>query len=109
VPAIFEIDNADGTLRAGMRLQARVFVGRVVSGTAVPASAIVDDNGQQVVFVMLDGESFARRVVRTGVRDGDWIAVEAGVAPGERVVSLGAYQLRLAATAPAAMGHGHAH
>jgi len=109
VPAIFEIDNADRTLRAGMRVQTRVFVGRVVSGLAVPASAIVDDNGQQVVFVMLDGESFARRVVRTGVRDGDWIAVEAGVAPGERVVSLGAYQLRLAATAPAAMGHGHAH
>jgi len=109
VPAIFEIDSADGTLRAGMRLQTRVFVGQVVSAVAVPASAIVDDNGQQVVFVMLDGESFARRVVRTGVRDGDWVAVESGISAGERVVSLGAYQVRLAATAPEAMGHGHAH
>ena len=76
---------------------------------AVPATAVLDDGGQSVVFVMLDGEAFARRVVRAGIRDGDWIAIESGVATGERVVTLGAYQVRLAATAPAAMGHGHAH
>ncbi len=109
VPAIFEFDNSDGALRAGVRLQARVFSGHSLREVAVPASAIVDDNGQSVVFVMLDGESFIRRVVRTGVRDGEWVGIDSGVAAGERVVTKGAYQVRLAATAPAAMGHGHAH
>ena len=32
-----------------------------------------------------------------------------GLKAGERIVTLGAYQVRLAATAPAAIGHGHAH
>jgi hypothetical protein len=43
------------------------------------------------------------------VRDGDFVEVKNGLAEGERVVTLGAYDVRLAATAPAAIGHGHAH
>lgn len=56
-----------------------------------------------------EGEAFERRIVQLGTYDGSWVAVKSGVALGERVVSIGAYQVRLAATAPAAMGHGHAH
>jgi membrane fusion protein, heavy metal efflux system len=55
------------------------------------------------------GEAFERRVLQLGVRDGDWVEVRSGIADGERVVSKGAYQVRLAATAPAAMGEGHVH
>ncbi|MGE3482766.1 MAG: efflux RND transporter periplasmic adaptor subunit [Gammaproteobacteria bacterium] len=109
VPLILEVDNPDGILRAGQRLDARVFTGRTRQGVAVPVSAVSEDNGQDVVFVMLDGEAFARRVVRTGLPDGEWIGIESGLAVGERVVTVGAYQVRLAATAPAEMGHGHAH
>lgn len=108
-PAVFEFDNADRALRAGMRVAARVFTGKVQRMPAVPASAVIDDNGQSVVFVMKDGEAFERRIVRTGTRDGDWLGIEGGLTVGERVVTVGAYQVRLAATAPAAMGHGHAH
>lgn len=109
VGAIFEFDNDDGALRAGMRFAAHVFTGEVRHMPAVPASAVIDDNGQNVVFVMKDGETFERRMVRTAMRDGDWLGIEAGLQVGERVVSAGAYQVRLAAQAPAAMGHGHAH
>jgi len=108
-PAIFEFANPAGALRAGMRFATHVFTGNVRRLPAVPASAVIDDNGQNVVFVMKDGEAFERRLVRTGLRDGDWVGIDGGLAVGERVVSLGAYQVRLAATAPAAMGHGHAH
>lgn len=109
VPAIFEMDNPAGRLRAGMNLRVGLFTGRTEQTLAVPASAIVDDSGQPVVFVQTEGESFERRVVTLGTRDGDWVAVRSGLAAGERVVTLGAYQVRLAATAPAALGHGHAH
>jgi multidrug efflux pump subunit AcrA (membrane-fusion protein) len=47
--------------------------------------------------------------VRLGIRDGDYVQVIEGVAPGERVVTRGAYLVRLAGSAPAAAGHGHAH
>lgn len=109
VPVIFEFDNADSRLKAGMHLRAMLYTGRSATGVAIPASALVDDNGQDVTFVQTEGESFERRVVTLGARDGDWIAVRSGVNAGERVVTVGGYQVRLAAVAPAALGHGHAH
>ncbi|PPD46452.1 MAG: efflux transporter periplasmic adaptor subunit [Methylotenera sp.] len=109
VPAIFEFDNPDGRLQAGMNVQASIYTGKSTQGVAVPVSAVIDDSGTSVVFVLREGESFERRVITTGSRDGDWVAVLSGLKAGERIVTLGAYQVRLAATAPAAIGHGHAH
>ena len=109
VPAILEFDNPDGRLRAGMTFQARLYTGNAVTGMAVPASALVDDGGQPVVFVQKEGESFERRIVQLGPRDGDWVAIRSGVTAGDRVVTRGAYQVRLAAAQPAATGPGHAH
>jgi hypothetical protein len=48
-------------------------------------------------------------VVQLGIRDGQYIEVLSGVASGERVVSKGAYLVKLAASGPAEAGHGHAH
>lgn len=109
VPAIFEFDNPEGRLQAGMNVQAGIYTGRKSQGVAVPASALVDDGGMPVVYVLREGESFERRVIMPGPRDGNWVAVQSGLKAGERVVTLGAYQVRLAAMAPAAVGHGHAH
>ena len=109
IPLIFEFDNPDQRLRTGMFASARVFTGEARSGLAVPSSAIFDDAGQEVVYVMLEGESFQRRIVRLGIRETDMIQVISGVQPGERVVSRGAYLLRLASTSPVEAGHGHAH
>lgn len=108
-PLVFEFPNPDRRLRIGMAVKASVFSGAAVEAVAVPFSAVVDDAGQNVVYVQRGGEAFERRAVQLGVRDGDWIEVRAGVAAGERVVSRGAYQVRLATNAPAAMGDGHVH
>lgn len=109
VPALFEFDNPGERFRIGAYAQTRVFTGAGEELAAIPASAVVDDNGQPVVFVQTGGESFERRPVVTGTRDGNWLAVLDGVAPGERVVSKGVYQVKLAASAPASLSHGHAH
>lgn len=108
-PLLFEFANPDQRLRIGMAVRASVYSGKAVDAIAVPAGAVVDDGGQSVVYVQRGGEAFERRAVQLGVRDGDWIEVRSGVVAGERVVSKGAYQVRLAATAPAAMGEGHVH
>jgi RND family efflux transporter MFP subunit len=109
VPLVFEFPNADGLLRVGMFAEVRVSTGESADDPAVPVSAIVDEAGQDVVYVMLGGESFERRVVRLGVREGDSVQVAEGLAPGERVVTRGAYLVRLAGASPAVAGHGHAH
>ena len=108
-PLIIAFDNPEHRLRTGMFANVRVFTGESRLGLAVPVSAIFDDGGQEVVYVMLGGESFQRRLVRPGIRDGDWVQLLSGVEPGEWVVSRGAYLLRLAASAPLEVGHGHAH
>ena len=108
-PLILEFDNPGQKLRIGMLVEAHVFTGNTVEGVAVPRSAIVRDSGVPVVYVELGGESFERRVVQTGIRDGDYVEIRSGVASGERVVSRGAYLVKLAASGPAEAGHGHAH
>jgi multidrug efflux pump subunit AcrA (membrane-fusion protein) len=75
---------------------------------AVPASALVDDAGRPVVFVQREGESFARRPVTIGARDGLYVAVE-GVQPGDRIVVRGAPLVRLAALSTSVPSHGHVH
>ena len=109
VPVVFEFDNPESALRAGTSVSARVRTDEMFEGATVPASALIDDAGQDVVFVMADGENWERRVVRIALRDGAYVGVASGVAPGERIVSRGAYFVHLAASGPAEAGHGHAH
>jgi multidrug efflux pump subunit AcrA (membrane-fusion protein) len=109
IPAIFEFENPAQRFRLGALLQAGLYTGRGSDGVAVPFSAVADDNGQPVIFVQIEGELFQRRGVTLGHRDGDWVAVRSGIEPGDRIVTLGVNAVRLAAAAPAAIGHGHSH
>ena len=109
VPVVFEFPTPDERFRVGLFVTARVYTGEEQEALAVPSGAVVNDAGTDVVYVQLSGERFERRVVRTGLRDGEHVAIVDGLAPGERVVSTGAYLVHLAAGAPAAAGHGHAH
>lgn len=109
VPVIFAMSAPDARLTLNQRVEARVFTGERRSALSVPTTAVIDDGGQRVVFVMRSGESFSRVPVRLGIRDGDRLEVLEGLNPGDRVVSRGAVQIRLAAATPEAMGHGHAH
>jgi RND family efflux transporter MFP subunit len=93
----------------GARLSAHVYRLAPAPRLAVPRSAVIDDGGRAVVYVQTGGETFARRPVELGIVDGDLVEVRTGVAPGERVVSEGAYLVRLAASGGDEIGHGHAH
>ena len=109
VPVVFEFTAADRQLPIGMAVQAQVFAGGAREAVAIPASSVLDEGGMAVVFVMAGGESFERRTVRLGAREGDWVEVLDGLTPGQRVVSRGAYLVKLASTGTAQIGHGHAH
>lgn len=109
VPVVFEFENPDRRLRASMSVSSHIRTGTAFEGPSIPASAVIDDAGQSVVFVMADAENWERRVVRIAVRDGSYVGIATGIEPGERVASRGAYLIYLAATGPAEAGHGHAH
>ena len=101
--------NPQGLLRVGMFVD--VFLETKVAKQAVviPREAVVLENGLPVAFVLLDGETFQKRNLQLGIRDGDFVEVIAGIAEGERVVTRGAFFVRLALASPASFGEGHAH
>ena len=109
VPVVFEFSPGAWPLPIGMAVQAQVFAGGAREAVAIPASSVLDEGGLSVVFVQLGGESFERRQVRLGAREGGWVEVLDGLTPGSRVVSRGAYLVKLASTGTAQIGHGHAH
>ncbi len=102
---------ADGMgLTPGQRLQGRLRTGIGRSVLSVPASAISNENGQTVVYVQVEGESFERRPVQVGLRSGEFVEIVGGdLRQGERVVTVGASSVRAAAASPASFGEGHAH
>jgi len=107
VPVIFEFANPERSLRLGLSARVQIFTGSGSDSLLVPAGAVQDESGTQVVYVQTDGETFERRLVQSGARDGDLTAIVAGLAPGERVVSKGAYLIRLSRSMSNPVGHHH--
>jgi len=107
VPVIFEFANPDRALPLGMTVKVRLFAGGVHEGVLVPADAVQDESGTNVVYVQTGGESFERSIVQVGTRDGGYVEIKAGLEPGQRIVSKGAYLIRLSATKSGPSGHAH--
>jgi multidrug efflux pump subunit AcrA (membrane-fusion protein) len=93
-------------------MYAEVFLkaGEPAEYISIPEPAIVDEDGLHTTYVQLEGEAFEKRILKTGITDGGYIQILDGLKIGERIVTKGAYQVRLAALSPeSAIGHGHAH
>ena len=106
--AVFEVDNGPGDLKIGMQANLRLGAGVKASVLLVPKESVLDNEGKKIVYVMLSGEEFERRDVVVGDEYGDKVAIVSGVKPGERVVTQGAYQLKLQELRPANAG-AHTH
>jgi membrane fusion protein, heavy metal efflux system len=107
LPVIFAWNSR--AVRPGQRLQGQLRTGNAAKRLTIPASAILNEGGQDVVYVQIGGETFQRRAVTVLARSGGRVAVEGQLKPGERVVSRGGAAVRAAAATPGAFGHGHAH
>ena len=109
VPAVFEVVQAARGLVFGQLATAAVPVGETAIGIAIPDSAILDENGTPVAYVQTGGEEFERRPLSLGASDGLTTVVLSGIAAGEMVVTLGAYQVRLASLSGNEFAGSHAH
>lgn len=109
LPLILEFQSRGARLPIGAAVRAEIWTGKREDALVVPAGALVEEGGQTVLFVQRDGESFERRVVTTGIRDGNAVQIGSGLKPGERVVTRGAYLVRLAGASPKSAGEGHVH
>lgn len=105
----YEAANPEGLFRSGMFADVFLETQHAINAVAVPEEAIIMDNGRPVAFVLIHGEAFQKRVLELGIRDGQFVEVRSGIQEGERVVTKGAYLVKLASASPASFGEGHAH
>jgi membrane fusion protein, heavy metal efflux system len=109
LPITFAADNRVLGLAVGQSVFLHLLLDPTSPAPVIPASAIVDDAGRPIVFVQVEGESFERRAVSLGAREGELVQVTSGVKPGEHVVTRGAYLVRLASLSTSVPAHGHVH
>jgi multidrug efflux pump subunit AcrA (membrane-fusion protein) len=107
VAVLYEVENPKGSIKLGAHARVRVRTGEVVQGVLVPDSALLEEDGRPIAYVQQEGERFERRELALGPRSGGLVLVRGGIASGERVVSGGPYQVRLASLIDAAPAHGH--
>jgi multidrug efflux pump subunit AcrA (membrane-fusion protein) len=109
LPITFAFDNRRQGVPVGQAVSLYLLLDPTAPKPVVPAAAIVDDAGRPIVFVQREGETFERRAVTLGPRAGGLVQVTDGVKPGERVVTKGAFLVRLASLSTSVPAHGHVH
>lgn len=109
LPITFAFDNRTFGLPVGQAVVLHLLMDTTAPRPVVPAAAVVDDAGRPIVFVQREGETFERRAVTLGARTGDLVQITEGVKKGERVVTKGAYLVRLASLSTSVPAHGHVH
>ena len=95
---------ADGSLT-----QVQIAMGDGEQTTLVPESALLEDYGNYSVVLQLGGESFERRPITIGKRNGKNVEVLKGLKVGDVVVTTGAYQVKMASMSGTTPAHGHDH
>lgn len=108
IPLNFEINNSQ-TLIPGSVAEVYLKTSEINDALVVPASSLIEEQGNFFVYVQTGGESFEKREVQTGASDGELVQITAGLNEGERVVSKGAYQIKLSQAAGTMPAHGHEH
>lgn len=107
LPVYFSLNN-HGSLLPGAVVE--VFL-RSASTPAlvIPVSALMEEQGSHYVYVQTSGETFQKRELRLGASDGLHVQVLSGLQEGERVVTRGAYQIKLSVASATMPAHGHEH
>jgi multidrug efflux system membrane fusion protein len=89
-----EFPNDDGSLFSNQFVNVRMIVDTRKDMTVVPAAAVQRGAQGMFVYVAKDDNTVTVRPVKVGPSEGQLIAIEAGIAPGERVVVDGVDRLR---------------
>jgi RND family efflux transporter MFP subunit len=88
------LDNRSNRLRPGMFGRISLVTDEVKNAVAVPREALEQDAQGPYVLVVDKASKAVRRPVHVGLEGTDYIAIEKGVRPGEKVIILSAAPVR---------------
>ena len=108
IPVSFEISNP-GNLISGSVADVFLKSSPITNAISIPSTSLIEEQGNFYVYVQTAGESFQKREIKLGSSDGIEVLVLSGLTEGERVVTKGANQIKLATMSGAVPSHGHEH
>jgi cobalt-zinc-cadmium efflux system membrane fusion protein len=88
-----EVNNRDYRLKPGMFASITISLNHQYRALVVPHEAVLEDKGDQVLFLKRDDQFFLQ-VVQTGARENGYIEILLGIGEGDEVVVAGSYQLK---------------
>ena len=107
--SVFAEVNATVDMPIGSLTPVQIAMGNATQNTMIPENALLEDYGSYSVIVQLSGESFERRPVKIGKRNGENVEIVQGLEVGEVVATTGAYQVKMASMSGSTPAHGHEH
>ena len=107
IPVSFEFDNK-GEVIPGSFVEVYLISAPIENTLSIPVSALTNEMGIHYVYVQIDEEGYRKQEVALGANNGKEVQIIKGLHPGDRVVTQGAYQVKMA-SASGAIPHGHSH
>ena len=108
VPVTFEFDNK-GDIIPGSFVEIFLLSSPIENVISLPHSALTEEQGSFFVYLQLDEEGYKKQLVTLGADNGESVQILSGVKAGDRVVTEGAYQVKLASATNAIPVHSHEH
>ena len=108
VPVTFEFDNK-GDIIPGSFVEIFLLSSPIENVISLPHSALTEEQGSFFVYLQLDEEGYKKQLVTLGADNGESVQILSGVKAGDRVVTEGAYQVKLVSATNAIPAHSHEH
>lgn len=108
VPVTFEFDNK-GDIIPGAFVEIYLLSAPMENVISLPRTALTEEQGLFFVYLQLDEEGYKKQEVTLGADNGKSVQILSGVKAGDRVVTTGAYQVKLASASNAIPAHSHEH
>lgn len=108
VPVTFEFDNK-GDIIPGSYVEIFLLSSPLENVISLPHTALTEEQGSFFVYLQLDAEGYKKQLVSLGADNGESVQILSGVKAGDRVVTEGAYQVKLASATNAIPAHSHEH
>ncbi len=108
IPVIFEFNNT-GDVVQGSYAEIYLITQDRPNVITLPLTALTEEQGIHFVYIQVDAEGYRKQEVTLGESDGERVEILTGVKQGDRVVTKGAVQVKLASAANAIPAHNHNH
>lgn len=108
VPVTFQLDNHDNIV-PGAYAEVFLITGERENVLSLPSTALTEDEGVFYVYVQKSSDCYRKQEVKLGATDGELTEIICGLDGGERVVTKGAINVKLAGATNAIPAHNHNH